>query len=71
MEQFFVSSKTILFSSFKQMLDADAVLDRKLMNFMVLQSSLGVFYFLLKVNFIEISLLFLIRFWTWFLTSIF
>ena len=58
MEQFFVALNTILFSSFKQMLDAITALDDKPMDFKVFQSSLGLFIFLSKISFIEFSFLF-------------
>ena len=40
MEHFFVSPKTISFLPFKKMLDVDANLDSKTINFKVFQSSL-------------------------------
>ena len=58
MEQFFVALNTILFLSFKQMLDAITALDDKPMDFKVFQSSLGLFIFLSKISFIEFSFLF-------------
>ena len=49
MEQFFVALNTILFLSFKQMLDAITALDDKPMDFKVFQSSLGLFIFCLRL----------------------
>ena len=45
MEQYFVSLKTVLFMSFKQIFDADGTLDGKPIDFKVFQSSLGLFIF--------------------------
>ena len=49
MEQSFMSLKTISFLSFKQMLDADAALNDKPIDFKVFQSSLGLFIFCLRL----------------------
>ena len=58
MKQFFGLLKTNSFLFFKQMLDADAALDGKPIDFKVFQFQdfkfFSFIYFLLKVNFIEI-----------------